>query len=302
MPAIGDVAVIACRAMRHHTSCTLLWLGATLCGIAAASEAPDAPATDATARPSALLIDGTSKAREVLAAIPPEAALERFELTDERGRTVSYVALTDTEVGGIVFVDGQLRGTVSKRDAQAFYSCRGHATATRAHWGQDGAAWADSLLASATPAQQVPLKFSGKSTYQSIKAVVDSPGVAQVKSLVDMGTNPLNILRTLNQARENVKEREQREQTLQALTQLTPGAGEEQLAAIVKPEDVSFVPGGVVMAYPRYSMEFYVAEGRVRLVQQPSFLQLSRQQAAIFYAPKVQWARCTPEGWRGAQP
>lgn len=275
---------------------------AALCGAALASEAPGPTGDEAAPKPSALTINADSAAREVLTAIPPEAALERFELVDERGRRVSYVALTDTEWGGIVFVDGRLRGTVSKRDAQVFYSCRGYATAAQAHWGKEAAAWADSLVALASPAQQLQLKFSGKSTYQSIKAVVDSPGVGQIKSLVDMGTNPLNILRTLNQARENAKEREQREQTLQALTKVMPGTGEEQLATIVKPEDVSFVPGGVVMAYPRYSMEFYVAEGQVRLVQQPSFLQLSRQQAAIFYAPRLQWSRCTPGEWRSAQP
>ncbi len=269
---------------------------------AGAADSPtDAPATDTQAKPSALVVNTDSDARQVLAAIPPEAALERFELVDRRGRRIAYVALTDTEVGGIVFVDGKLLGTVSKRDARGFYSCRGYATAAQAHWAREAAAWAEGLVAAATPAQQVPLQFSGKSTFQSIKAVVESPGVGQIKSLVDMGSNPLNILRTLNQQRENMKEREQREQHLAALGKVTPGAGEDQVAAIVKPEDVSFVPGGVVMAYPRYSMEFYVAEGTVQVVQQPSFLQLSRQQAAIFYAPKVQWNRCTPAQWRDAQ-
>ncbi len=248
-----------------------------------------------------LTVNLDSDARQVLESIPPEAALERFEMVDAKGRTVSYVGLTDTDTGGLVFVDKKLAGTVSHHDAHAFYSCRGYATATQHHWAMDAGAWADSLLAGTTPAKEVVLKFTGKSTYQSIKAVVDNPMVGQVKSLVDMGTNPLNIIKTLNQARENAKDREQREQILQALAKVSPGASETELAGIVKPEDVSFVSGGVVMAYPRFSLEFYVAEGQVKLTQQPSFLQLSRQSAAIFYAPKTQWTRCTPKDWKTAQ-
>jgi len=259
------------------------------------------PCASFAAEGDSLTVTLDSDARTVLQAIPAEAALERFEMVDSRGRAVSYVGLTDTDTGGLVFVDKKLVGTVSHHDARAFYSCRGYATATQHHWAMDAAAWADSLLASATPAKEVTLKFTGKSTYQSIKAVVDNPMVGQVKSLVDMGTNPLNIIKTLNQARENAKDRELREQTLQALSKVAPGISESEVAAIVKPEDVSFVSGGVVMAYPRFSLEFYVAEGLVKLTQQPSFLQLSRQNAAIFYTPKTQWTRCTAQDWKTAQ-
>jgi hypothetical protein len=250
--------------------------------------------------PLTLTVNRDSDARQVIASVPASGALERFEMVDSQGHTIGYVALTETDVGALVFVDKKLRGTVSRRDAQAFYSCRGYASATLRHWAADATAWAAGLLDATKPASEVVLKFTGKSSYQSIKDVVDNPAVSEVRSLMDVGSNPLGIFRTLNQVREDSRERERHEQTLRALGTVAPGMGEDSVANIVRPEDVSFVAGGMVMAYPRYSVEFFVAEGKVQVAQQPSFHVVSRQQAALFYVPGMQWTNCTPQSWKSA--
>jgi hypothetical protein len=249
---------------------------------------------------TSLTVTSSSNAREVLQSVPPESAMERFEALDLHGRVISYVALTDTSFGGLVFVDQKLFGTISKQDARAFYSCRGYATAAKSHWAKDASAWTDSLLASATPATTVQLDFSGVSSVQSIKGVVANPMVNQVKSLVDMGSNPFNILKTLYNTRDDLKEREEFKKTQQALSAISPGVEEGRVAAIINPEDVSFVADGLVMAYPKFSVEFYLSGGVVRVIQQPSFYQLSRAQAALFYAPNAQWSLCAPQTWRQA--
>jgi hypothetical protein len=251
---------------------------------------------------TSLTVTATSIAREVLQAVPPESAMERFEALDRQGRIVSYVALTDTAFGGVVFVDQKLVGTVSRQDARSFYSCRGYSTAAQSHWAKDAPAWMDGLLSSVTPATSVQLDFSGLSSVQSIKGAAANPMLNQVKSLVDMGSNPLNILKTLYSTRGDMQDREEFKKTQEALSALSPGAEESHVAAIIKPEDVSFVSDGLVMAYPKFSVEFYLSGGIVKVIQQPSFYQLSRTQAALFYAPKAQWALCTPQRWREAIP
>jgi hypothetical protein len=115
-----------------------------------------------------------------------------------------------------------------------------------------------------------------------------------------MGTNPLNIIKTLYTTHDDWKEQEGFKKTQIALSAISPGAQESQVAAIINPEDVSFVPDGLVMAYPKYSVEYYLSGGVVRVIQQPSFYQLSRTQAALFYAPNAQWTLCTPKTWRDA--
>jgi hypothetical protein len=237
-----------------------------------------------------------------LQSVPPESALERFEVLDQQGRVVSYVAFTDTSYGGLVFVDQKLVGTVSKQDARAFYSCRGYATAAQHHWAKEAPAWVAGLVSGATPANSVQLNFSGLSTTQSIKGIVANPMVNQVKSLVDMGSNPFSIVKTLYTAHGDIKEREEFKKTQLALSAIVPGAEENQVAAIIKPEDVSFVADGLVMAYPKFSVDYYLSGGIVKAIQQPSFHQLARTQAALFYAPKAQWSLCTPQSWRQALP
>jgi len=251
-------------------------------------------------KPPGITVTAASIAREVLQAVPPESALERFEVLDAQGRIISYVAFTDTAFGGVVFVDKKLFGTVSKQEAKAFYSCRGYATAGQNHWAKDATAWTASLLSVAKPASSVQLDFTGLSTFKSIKGIVENPMINQVKSLVDMGSNPVNILKTLYSTRGDMKERDEFKKTQIALGTITPGADENQVAAIIKPEDVSFVTDGLVMAYPRFSVEYYLNGGVVKAIQQPSFHQLSRNNAALFYEPKTQWALCTPQNWKQA--
>ena len=251
---------------------------------------------------ASLEITSTSEARSAITAVPPESAMERFGMIGRDGKLVSYVAFTDTAYGGLVFLDGAFYGYVSKRDAQAFYSCRGYYSASHYHWARDAGDWAAGLVAVVTPAAYVKLDFSGKSTVQSIKEVVGNPMLSDVKSIVDMGTNPLSIIRTLTSARSNMVQRERYEKNLQALRALSPGDKEERVAQIVRPEDLSFTSDGMVLAYPKYSLDFYINGGVVKVIQQPSFQRLAKLSASIFYVPDLRWDRCTPTTWREALP
>jgi hypothetical protein len=249
-----------------------------------------------------LAVDQKSDARYVITTVPPESAMERFEMKDAQGRNIAYVAMTDGDIGGLVFVDNKLSGLVSKQDALAFYSCRGYASAIKYHWAKDANAWIEGLLAASQNTSAVTLQFSGKSTWRSIVEVVNNPSLSQIGSLVDIGTNPFGILRKLNSARESMAERELFEKTRLRLMEVTTGTSEEKVAEIIKPEDVSFAVGGLVMAYPRFSIEYFIADGSVKAIQQPSFHFLSRKQAALFYVPNAKWELCTPEAWRSALP
>lgn len=261
-------------------------------GLVGASSLPDA-VTGA----GKLLIDESSSGREVLRAIPAEAAIERFVLKEDSGRQVAYVGLTEGDVGGVVFIDGHMAGTLTRKQAEAFYSCRGFATSNRHYWGKDAVQWTDSLLQQMSPGSTVELVFSGKSTMQSIKSIVDNPLLGKIKSLLDIGTNPLNVVKTLNRTREDLKEKQREDALIAALGAVEPGDEESKLAGILQPQDINFIGDDLVMAYPKYSVDFLVQKGRVSLLQQPSFLQLSRGQAALFYRPGVQWTRCTPKDW-----
>lgn len=262
----------------------------------------NAPKSERNAVAASMQVDRTSEGRKVLASIPSESAMERFEMLDREGRRIAYVAFTDTDYGGLLFLENKFYGTVSRRDARAFYSCRGYATATHYPWARDASDWADTLMAVVKPASSVTLNFSGKTNMQSIKEVVGNPVLTDIKSLWDMGTNPLSIFRTLSSARSNMVERERYDKTLQALRALAPGDGEDKVAQIVRPEDVSFTNDGMVMAYPRYSLDFYVNGGIVKVLQQPSFHRLGQLHAAIFYIPGLRWDQCTAGNWRQALP
>jgi hypothetical protein len=269
---------------------------------AQAGKASVVPLPDRITGAGELKIDAGSTARDTLRAIPPEAALERFALQDERGRSVSYAGLTDGDIGGVLFIDDKLAGTLGRDDTQLFYSCRGFVTATQKHWARDGAAWIASLQAAIRPADSVTLSFSGKSTVQSIKSVVENPLLVQAKALAGAGANPVELVKTLYKAHGDYRDHERDKELLKALGEVRPGTAEADLAKALNPESVTFVDAeSLVMAYPRYSVEFFVTRSRVQEIQQPSFTQLAKERASLFYMQGVDWKRCTPADWRSAK-
>ena len=249
-----------------------------------------------------LTVDLTSNGRQIIDTVPPESAMEHFEMIDPQGRIISYVAFTDTDTGALIFVDQKLYGTLSHHDAQAFYSCRGHATTMQNHWAQQAPDWIAGLLANSKPATAVKLEFSGKSTAQSIKEVAENPILKQVKSFWGIGTNPLNIFNRLGSVKSDMEASDQFDNAAKGLSLIRPGMSESRVAEVVKPETVSFVSGGMVMAYPTHLVEYYVSDGIVQVIQQPSFYFLSRTHAALFYMPNTKWSLCTPRHWKDALP
>lgn len=251
---------------------------------------------------ASLTVDLTSNSSQVLDSVPVESAMDRFEMIDPQGRIISYVAFTDTDTGALIFVDHKLYGTISHHDAQAFYMCRGYATAPPNHWAHEAADWAASLLANSKPATEVKLEFSGISTTQSIKEVAESPFLKKLKALFGMGSNPLSIFNTLSTTRSDMEVRDQFDKAQKGLSLISPGMSESRVDEIMKPEDVSFVSGGMVMAYPSHLVEYYVTDGIVKVIQQPSFYFLYKTHAALFYAPNTQWSLCTSRHWKEALP
>lgn len=239
--------------------------------------------------------------RVAMNAVPLESAMERFSMNDTAGHNIAYIALTDTDVGGVVFVDGKLFGTVSRRDAQMFYSCRGYATTAGAYWGKSALAWGESLLSAATPAESVTLKFSGKSTPHSIKEV-KRDDFERAMSIFDFSLSPVSLLRKLHSTQKDGEARSEYEKIMKAFQSVMPGAGEEKIAGIAMPEDVSYGTDDRVLSYPTYAYEFYLSEGATKVIQEPSFFHASRTRAALFYFPGLKWTQCTPKLWRNALP
>lgn len=245
-----------------------------------------------------LSIDTTSQADEVLYKIPLESLMERFETLDGQGRRLAYVAFTDTRYGALLFVDGRLQGSVSKEDARAFYVCRGYLMQKpERYWGQDSAEWLATLMARVHPETAVQLDFSGKSTGESIKSTVDSPLVGGIRSLLGMGSNPLKIFSTLSKAREQYEASAQYEEEEAAMARLHPGDTEKQLVDIVRPQALAFAAPGMILSYPGHRSEFWIVNGRIQLIQAPSFYFLSRTNTALFYLHAARWDHCTPQGW-----
>lgn len=249
-----------------------------------------------------LTVEADDDARQIIDLIPLEAVQERLEWLDANGRALAYLALTETRDGGLLFLDGKLAGTLTRRDAQAFYACRAWVTATQGHWSRQAGEWLDSLRAASKPAAKVNLVFSGQSTPLSVKEIGVDQTFSQLESLVNIGTNPLGILRKLNSANDSKRERERLERIANTLRAVTPGITEEKLFEAQKPEEVLYAPDALVLAYPRFAWEFVVTGGSVRLAQQPSFHSLAKNRSALFYIPGTQWQQCTPKGWRQALP
>ena len=278
--------------MRAILLCSSLFLLSACAGLYKPSE--ESPGIGAVS----MTVDQDSNARAVLLAVPSEGALERFEMLDAQGRTISYVSFTETQTGALVFIDQKLFGTLSQRDAKAFYSCRGYITALHRHWARDANEWSASMLAQAKPATTVELKFSGKSSVQSIREVVKNPMLEPLRKLIKLGSNPWSIFTTLDMLQDNMISKENYE----ILSGITPGMNESQLGGIVRPEDVAFTGGGMVMAYPSHLIEFFVNEEVIRVIQQPSFYYLARNNIALFYAPNTKWELCNPKDWMKAFP
>ena len=250
-----------------------------------------------------LTVDASSHARQVLDGIPLESLMDRFETYDTTGRLITYMAFTDTEAGALVFVDGKLLGSLSRLDAQAFYVCRGHMMTTpNRYWASEAGEWVESLLANVRPETSVVLEFTGKSAVQSIKTVTDNPLLGRIKSIIGMGTNPLGVINTLNNARSDFEASEQFDAEARGMSQLKPGMSEARLAGVAKPQDLAFVNGGMVLSYPAHRIEYFVVDGSIRVIQQPSFHFLARTNAALFYAPGAQWTECTAQHWSKALP
>jgi hypothetical protein len=247
-----------------------------------------------------LTVNQQSDGRQILDSIPVESVLDHFEMIDVKGRLISYVAFTDTETGGLVFVDNKFRGTLSRRYAQAFYICRGHTMVTQNYWAGEASEWVSSLFANTQPVASVTLEFSGKSASQNIKEVSENSFLGKVKSFLSVGANPFGIINALNTARNDIEASEQFENEVKGLGSLKPGMSELSVAEVAKPEYLSFVGDGMVMAYPSHRVEYFVSGGVIKVIQYPSLHQLSGMHAAMFYAPGTQWPLCTSQRWNEA--
>lgn len=246
---------------------------------------------------SKLMIKQSDVAREILKRIPAEAALERFELLTADNELISYVGLTQGPVGGVVFKNSQLLGTITPAEAQAYYACRGYTTARNHYWAENASEWGRSLLGVVAPASEVQLEFTGETTLRSITSVITNPAFNQVKSIVEIGTNPLNIFKTLRNARSNYKDHERDQELTELLSAIKPGSTEKLIAQTLNPEDITFLDSGIVMAYPKFSIDFMVSQAKVTVIQQPSFHQLAAVRASIFYIEGLDWTKCRPDAW-----
>ena len=279
-------------------ACVAVALGLSAC--ATLTDDDEADPRERSVLATELLVTRQDNGREVVENVPPESVMERFDMVNADGRRIAYVAFTDTETGGLVFLDNTLLGSISREDAQAFFSCRGYATANGRPWGADASQWSRSLLERVQPTMSIHLQFSGKSVVQSLKDLTGNAMVGQLRSLLDMGTNPLNVVKTASRLRSDYRDRKRYETVLRGLRSVTPGQGEGAVAAVARPEDVAFVPGGLVMSYQRFLIEFYLVGGIVQVIQQPSLHQLSRTYGGLFYLANTNWQACTPEHWPSA--
>lgn len=303
MGSMGGVAVECATAsgrVRRALACACL----TLAGCASTSTpAPQEEKAERNYNAPSLTIDASSQARQILESIPLESVMERFEAYDAQGRLISYASFTDTDYGGVVFVDGKLLGSLTRRDARAFYVCRGHtAIAPERYWSTQAESWLATLLPRVHPETTVELAFSGKSTVQSIKEASKNPLLGRIRAFIGMGTNPLKVIDTLNTAHSDYEAGEKYDAESRALRLIAPGMNELRLASIASPTDLAFAGGGMVMGYPEHRVEFFVYDGTIRVIQQPSFHMQFRSRPAQFYAAGARWAACTPEKWMEAIP
>ncbi len=280
---------------------TIVALTGFLTSCASTKQAGDRP--DRNFNAPTLTVSASSLPKEVLAATPTESLMERLRAKDTRGRIIDYIAFTDTEAGGVIFVDGKFTGIISRHDTQAFYICRGYTLGTPNHyWADDTAAWVGSLLERMHPETSVLLEFTGKTTIQTIKTATENPLLGRIKTILGMGSNPLGVFSTLNSARNDYEASEQFEKESEAMERLNPGAAEAALAKIAPPNILAFTDKGMLMVYPTHRIEYHTIEGVIQSMQQPAFYLLARTQSGVFYAPGIQWKSCTVKDWPTALP
>ncbi|MDF3036451.1 MAG: hypothetical protein K0S28_1725, partial [Paucimonas sp.] len=210
-------------------------------------------------------------------------------------------ALTDGDVGGVLFVDGKLHGVLSPADAQAFYSCRGYVSTTRAHWAGEAETWLNALISASVPVEKVKLQFDGKERHRSIKGIANNP-VVHGLSIFDLTTSPVGLLRKLNSARERMQKQDEYDKAMESLKAVGLYTKENELARIMAPEDMFFGETSLILSYPQFAFDFNVKDGKVRLAQQPSFRHMSHARPAMFYMPDMNWKNCSSESWRSAAP
>ena len=321
MPANRIKAIpLACPIKVTPGSRSLAWLYLLVCclvlaacasaGKSTASSSRFAQPEHTSASPDAssdkpqLRVSAASKLSEVMAAVPQESLLERFSTYDSQGRRIDYLAFTDTEVGGIVFIDGRLAGSISRQMTQGFYICRGQQALAAApyYWGSEVSIWVAGLLAQLRPDPEVRLVFTGKSTLQTIKSASSNPLVKGLRSVLGMGSNPLKVFNTLNEAHSQYEASEQYEKEEEGLAQLKPGMPEMRLVEVIKPQYLAFVPGGMLLGYPSHRIEYYMVDGSIRVIQQPEFHMLTRTSSASFYVAGINWAACNAQDWPQAMP
>ena len=92
------------------TNCSLLISFCVLSGCA--SHGANEPSLWGSAE--SLTIAKDQDGRAAMNAVPLESAMERFSMNDAAGHNIAYIALADTDVGGVVFVDGKLIGGADK--------------------------------------------------------------------------------------------------------------------------------------------------------------------------------------------
>lgn len=277
-------------------ACIVAGLSACATGPQSASSADSSGNAGAVS----LTVDQSSTPRQVREAVPPEALLDGFEMMDGNGRLISYLAFGDSKVGGVLFVDDKLQGTLPRRATQAYFICRGYALATQNYWARDASDWVAGLLARVEPMPSVTLEFSPKTATQSLKEASDNPFLGKIRMLFGIGSNPFGLISTLNSARSDFEASEQFAKEGKGMAQLKPGMSEKALADVAKPEYFSFVPGGMVLAYPAHHVEYFVANGVIKLIQYPSLYAVSGSHAALFYEPGTQWPLCNPQRWAEA--
>lgn len=269
-------------------------------GLSACASAPDSGDSSANVGAITLTIDQTSTPHQVREAVPSGALLDGFEVMDANGRLVSYLAFADTKVAGVLFVDDKLQAVLPRRTVQAYLICRGYVLATRNYWARDAADWMAGLVAKSEPATSVTVEFSGKSATQSLKEASDSPFLGKIRMLLGLGSNPFGLISTLSSARSDFEASEQFAKEVKGMAAIKPGMSEKALADVAKPEYFSFVPGGMVLVYPAHHVEYFIADGVVKLIQYPSLYAVSGSRAALFYEPGMQWLLCNSEHWTDA--